>query len=111
MTKEDIELTVLNIMDEVTPSSPERTHLMARVERARHNELIHFERRKQVLLRLMLYALVGILVLTAVQPLAARLASLPPKHHVSSTPPSAVKPRWNNPWANPVNKPIERYSP
>lgn len=111
MNKEDIELTVLTTMAEATGTSAERHQLIPKVESARYNELMRFERKKQVLLCTILYVLVGILVATALRPLVPLLTSLPSEHHVSSTPPSTDKPWVNGLWANPVNKPIERRSP
>jgi hypothetical protein len=111
MTKEDTQLTVLTTMAETTASSAERHHLMTKVESARYDKLVRFECKKQVLLRMILYVLVGILVSTALQPLVPLLALPPSEHRVSSTPPSTDKPQWYDFWFKPVSKPTERHSP
>ncbi len=111
MTKEDIELTVLTTMAEATVSTAERHQLITRVESARYNELMRFERKKQGLLRMILYVLLGILVVSSLQPLVPLLASLPSEHHVGSPPPSTDKQWWDNLLTKPAYKQSEKHSP
>jgi hypothetical protein len=110
MTTEDIKLTVLATMAEATGSSEERRQLMMKVETVRYNELVRFERKKQVLLRMILYVLVGILVLTALQPLVPLLAQPQSKSPVTSTPHSADKPWWEF-LVPPAKTPVQKHFP
>ena len=100
-----IKMEVLETMAEGVSSPTERYELRMRLETIHCEELRSSERKKQALLGLILFVLIGIFVSLNLRPLAsASLSKHPSESHL------ADKLWWQWFWTKPVSTPAENHS-
>ena len=100
-----IKMEVLETMAEGAGSPAERYELRMRLETIHYEELRSSECKKQVLLGLILFVLIGIFLSLNLKPLASpSLSERPSASHV------ADKFWWQWLWTKPVSTPAENHS-
>ena len=75
MRNDEVKLNVLTEMAATTDNPTDRNEIRAKLETARFEEVMYWEKKKRFLLRTILYVLIGILLSLTLQPLAPLLVS------------------------------------
>lgn len=75
MRNDELKLRVLTEMSSANGDLLDKDEIRAKLETARFEELMYWEKKKRILLRMMLYVLVGILLALTLGPAVPYLAS------------------------------------
>ena len=106
MRNDEVKLNVLTEMASTTNDPTDRNEIRAKLETARFEEIMYWEKKKRFLLRTILYVLIGILLSLTLQPLAPLLVSRPVERR--SSPSFERQPTFDH---TPFVAPVRRYSP
>lgn len=82
MRSDEVKLRVLTEMATSNSNLLDKGELRTKLEIARFEELMYWERKKRILLRMMLYVLIGILLALTLGPIVPYLASRLARNHV-----------------------------
>jgi hypothetical protein len=106
MRNNEVKLNKLTEMASTTDDPTDMNEIRAKLETARFEEIMYWEKKKRFLLRLILYVLIGILLSLTLQPLAPLLVSRPVERR--SSPSFERQPTFD---LTPFVAPVRRYSP
>ena len=81
MRNDEVKLRVLTEMASANSDPLDKYEIRAKLETARFEELMYVERKKRILLRMMLYVLIGILLALTLGPMVPYLASHLTRNH------------------------------
>ena len=80
MRNDELKLHVLTEMSNANSNPLDKGEIRAKLETARFEELMYWEKKKRALIRMKLYVLIGILLALTLQPVLPYLARLAQSH-------------------------------